>query len=137
MMHKPASRLELLDVRWCGERWWPPRRRQEAVKLTKSTVDRKGRDQTSGWPARIYHSKYVAILAMKEPKFKELQAAADLPEDEIEELVDNWADAELDKPAGLKISTPLQVLLQQHHELCEQLVDIFEEFALGDEERAD
>jgi hypothetical protein len=84
-----------------------------------------------------YRSNYVAILAMKEAKFKELQAAVGLPEYEIEELVDNWADADLDNPEGVKISTPLQALLQEHHELCEQLEDILDEFTFGDEEGED
>jgi hypothetical protein len=45
--------------------------------------------------------------------------------EEAEELTDNWAAAESNH-RELKLSTALQVLLNEHQEICKQIIEILD-----------
>ena len=45
----------------------------------------------------------------------------------LEELIDDWAQAEVDDIAGLQAKTPLEKLLKRHHDLGEDLMDVVAE----------
>jgi hypothetical protein len=50
---------------------------------------------------------------------------------EAEQAIDQWEEtAEMEMPP-IEPSTPLQALLREHHEICEQILDIQDE-GLGD-----
>jgi len=46
--------------------------------------------------------------------------------EEAEVLTDNWAAAAETNPRPLELSTALQVLLSEHQELCEQIIEIID-----------
>jgi hypothetical protein len=55
----------------------------------------------------------------------------DNPQDESEEglaqMIDNWAQAEVDHASNLEAKTPLEKLLKQHHDLGEDIMDVVAE----------
>jgi hypothetical protein len=58
------------------------------------------------------------------------------PQDEsdeaLQELIDNWAQAEVDDVSGAKAKTPLEKLLKQHHDLGEDIMDVVADNLLCD-----
>ena len=94
-----------------------------------------GRNETRpGDLPEPYRSRYDELLAKREAKFTEIVAEARLPEEEVKELVDNWAETELDHLSGVALKWRLQVLLQEHHELGEQMLDILDDFSFPSSE---
>jgi hypothetical protein len=71
-----------------------------------------------------YRSRYMEVAAKMAAKLKEITAAAGLPEEEIEELIESCDQADAANPSGPEPRTELQVLLQQCHDLKQQLVEI-------------
>jgi len=72
-------------------------------------------------------SQYIAIDEKRAAKFQQIVQLVDLPAEEVEELVENWEDADIDSQSGTAAKTPLQVLLAEHHELSEELLDLLDD----------
>jgi hypothetical protein len=62
-------------------------------------------------------------------KLEELRA-------EVEELLENWDEAEVDNVAGDEARTPLQLVLKDCYELGERMIDIVDEAILPDDDAA-
>jgi predicted subunit of tRNA(5-methylaminomethyl-2-thiouridylate) methyltransferase len=45
----------------------------------------------------------------------------------LKEMIESWAQAEVDQVAGTQASTPLEKLLKRHHDLGEDLLDVVAE----------
>jgi hypothetical protein len=75
-------------------------------------------------------SRYSATAERHAAKFQEIVDLVDLPAEEVEELVENWEEADIDNPSGVPAKTPLQVLLAEHHELGEELLDLLDTYFL-------
>jgi predicted subunit of tRNA(5-methylaminomethyl-2-thiouridylate) methyltransferase len=45
----------------------------------------------------------------------------------LKEMIESWAQAEVDQVAGTQASTPLEKLLKRHHDLGEDLMDVVAE----------
>jgi hypothetical protein len=74
----------------------------------------------------------VAIELKRQAVFDQMAAllrqdgSRDDNDQTLKELIDNWAQAEVDD-AGLEAKTQLERLLKQHHDFGEELMDVVAE----------
>ena len=74
----------------------------------------------------------VAIELKRQAVFDQMAAllrqdgSRDDNDQTLKELIDNWAQAEVDD-AGLEAKTQLEKLLKQHHDFGEELMDVVAE----------
>jgi len=84
-------------------------------------ISESGREQcaTIEGQRRVVYDQMAAILQQENPQ--------DEGDEKLDELIDNWAQAEVDEIAGLAAKTPFETLLKRHHDLGEDLMDVVAE----------